>query len=425
MSAATAAPKTAPAGRPAPGPLDHALRVLKAVASLRLTVVLFALGIALIFFGTVAQMDNGVWTVVERYFWSWGVWVPFELFNKVGQVFFDLPRDTHWAGSFPFPGGKLIGGAMLVNLLAAHLVRFKLSWKRSGILLIHGGLILLFFGEFTTREFAVEQRMVIPEGEAVNYTQDARISELAFVDVTNPAAETATVVPEAALKEHAGAGRIADPKLPADVEVLEFMANSEFVPPSKTDPNRATGGIGKDRVARKKPEVSGTDAEQKVDIQSAYVTLYKKGTDQPLGTFLVSAGLTKKQEIEIDGKRYDLALRPRRYYKPYTIHLVKFRFDRYLGTQTPKNYSSEIIVRGDDGSETRTTIKMNEPLRYEGETFYQGGFDPETETTTILQVVKNPGWVIPYVSCAVVTLGLLVHFGIYLTQFLSRRRAAA
>ena len=53
-------------------------------------------------------------------------------------------------GSFPFPGGWLLGSVLLVNLLAAHAIRFKLSWKRSGILLLHAGIILMMIGEFIT-----------------------------------------------------------------------------------------------------------------------------------------------------------------------------------------------------------------------------------------------------------------------------------
>jgi hypothetical protein len=66
---------------------------------------------------------------------------------------------------------------------------------------------------------------------------------------------------------------------------------------------------------------------------------------------------------------------------------------------------------------------MNEPMRYGGETFYQADFDKETEKGTVLQVVRNPAWLIPYISCALVTLGMAVHFGLGLTSFLSRRAA--
>ena len=77
----------------------------------------------------------------------------------------------------------------------------------------------------------------------------------------------------------------------------------------------------------------------------------------------------------------------------------------------------EVVMSG-------VVISMNNPLRYHGETFYQADWNKVTEKGTVLQVVRNPGWLIPYISCVVVTLGLVLHFGIYLTQFLVRRAAA-
>jgi hypothetical protein len=77
----------------------------------------------------------------------------------------------------------------------------------------------------------------------------------------------------------------------------------------------------------------------------------------------------------------------------------------------------------DRGTDREFLIKMNDPLRYAGETFYQADFDKNTEKGTVLQVVRNPGWLIPYVSCFLVTLGLVIHFGLNLTTFLRRRGA--
>ena len=62
---------------------------------------------------------------------------------------------------------------------------------------------------------------------------------------------------------------------------------------------------------------------------------------------------------------------------------------------------------------------MNHPLRYAGETFFQASFKRGDEGT-VLQVVRNPGWLIPYISCAAISLGLLIHFTMVLTKFLSR-----
>ena len=108
--------------------------------------------------------------------------------------------------------------------------------------------------------------------------------------------------------------------------------------------------------------------------------------------------------------------------------MKKFTNDRYVGTNKPKDYRSNIrLVDPEDNTNRETEIYMNTPLRYRGETFYQSGFlDPEETGMkgTILQVVRNPGWLMPYISCGLVSIGMLVHFGIHLVGFLTRRSKA-
>ena len=412
-------------------PLAAAAKVLKPLASLQVTVGLFSLGMVLVFFGTLAQMNKGIWTVVDQYFWSWVVWIPLDLVAKFLQVFFasfGFPRDLSFAGAVPFPGGKLLGGAMLVNLIAAHMLRFRVTWKRSGILLIHSGLILLFVGEFITREYQVEQRMRIEEGQTTNYAEDTRAYELAVIDRSDPAGETVTVIPHIIL---ARGGRIIHPDLPVDIDVLEYMPNSELVKVETVAAgvNRATAGMGTGAVAERRAEVSGVDPNQKIDLPSAYVRLLKKGTEETIGTHLVSIWQSlmslPADRFAVGGKHYGLELRNTRYYKPFSLHLIDFRFDRYVGTNTPKNYSSDVrLVDPERGVDRVQRIAMNEPLAYRGETFYQSSFEPG-ETVTILQVVRNPGELIPYISCVMVSGGMLLHFGIYLFGFLTRPRPAA
>src|SRR5437868_12474643 len=146
---------------PAPWPQGKALlkEMLGPLASLRLTVVLFSLSLVLIFLGTLAQVDQGIFTVLHRYFRTGIAWIPWQVFVRFGQVFFGVPQSVEISGSFPYPGGWLLGGLLLVNLLAAHAVRFKISWKRAGILLIHSGLVIMMLGELVTGLFAVEGKM--------------------------------------------------------------------------------------------------------------------------------------------------------------------------------------------------------------------------------------------------------------------------
>ena len=88
----------------------------------------------------------------------------------------------------------------------------------------------------------------------------------------------------------------------------------------------------------------------------------------------------------------------------------------------PKNFSSLIRLTDPKRNVDREVlIWMNHPLRYAGETFYQASFKPGDQTS-VLEVVRNPGWLIPYISCTLVGLGLLVHFGMHLMTFLGRVR---
>jgi hypothetical protein len=63
---------------------------------------------------------------------------------------------------------------------------------------------------------------------------------------------------------------------------------------------------------------------------------------------------------------------------------------------------------------------MNHPLRYQGLTFYQAGFD-NNDRTTVLQVVQNPSWLVPYIFCALIAFGMLLQFGMHLIGFVRRR----
>ena len=171
-------------------------------------------------------------------------------------------------------------------------------------------------------------------------------------------------------------------------------------------------------MAEERRAGSGTDAGGKVDATAAYVKLTEKGTAKPIGTYLVGIELNP-QKVQVGDKTYELALRFKRTYKPYALTLHEVRFDKYLGTQTAKNYSSDLrLVDPSRGIDRDVKIWMNNPLRFAGETFYQSGVENDI---TILQVVTNAGWMIPYVACMLVGTGMLAQFSGTLVRFLRRR----
>ncbi|HVT27699.1 MAG TPA: cytochrome c biogenesis protein CcsA [Lacipirellulaceae bacterium] len=525
---------------------------LAALASLRLTVVLFALAIFLIFVGTLAQKDHDVWEVVNHlYFNRWIAFVELRPFERLAQIFF---KHVEWnlSGSFPFPGGKLIGILLLANLAAAHSVRFKVAaygrrlaiglatiaaglvltytairsgmnkdvatqlspdfcnllwqvfrgtlaglaiagaygviflrhrmrqfewtvllvfdvliaglsawllahpearlddsgirilWqllkggsagvvlltgcamvfrKRAGIVLLHGGIALMMVGQLLWGISSQESRMTIPQGGTVGYSDDIRSYELAVIDHSPEKTDQVTVVPASLLINNVGQrDAIVDSHLPFKIQVHRWLQNSQIRSVKGKESNPATAGFGLDQIADAAPPTTGVGEDaSKVDFPAAYIELISKDTNKPIGTFLTSEWLNE-QPVKVDGHTYDIALRFKRIYHPYTLTLKKFSFDKYTGTNTAKNYSSLVEFKDPAHNIDREfLIWMNNPLRYEGTTFYQQSFDEATETTTVLQVVSNPSWMTPYVACMLVAIGMLAHFGVVLVRFLRRR----
>jgi hypothetical protein len=264
--------------------------------------------------------------------------------------------------------------------------------------------------------------------------------ELALTDVTDPNTDDTAVVPQRLL---ARGGTIRHDALPVDVEVHEFMKNSDLV-----DPRRANGEnvrvsvMGETWAVVPQPEGAGVDANQREDAPSARVTLKRKDTGAPVGTYVVSLWYYPNfvvrqrqlafppQTFVLDGRTYTVELRPERVYKPYQLTLLDFKHELYLGTNTPKNFESVVRVTDAAGGDAREArIYMNNPLRmapdgstvgliFSGETLYQSSFLPG-DTGTVLQVVQNPGWLLPYVSCVLVFFGMVTHFGMNLINFLS------
>jgi len=415
-------------------------RLIDIFISLRLTVTLLAFAIVLVFIGTLAQVDEGLYNAQARYFRQW--------------LIFGLDVFGHRIPLL-LPGGYLIGTLLLLNLVAAHIYRFQLSVKKIGIQLIHAGVILLLVGQLATDMLAHESQIHFVEGQTKGYAESSRYSELAFTTDSGTGTEEVIAVPGRLL---AGGGEIQDENLPFTIRVKSYWENSEpsfRAPMMKNAPPLTTNGVATSFDFRAAVETKSMDEK---NVPTALIEII--GANGSLGDWVVSDWtsddemvqglqegyarqvgpqmaqkiadqLTQPQSIEAGGKKFTFDLRPERVYFPFSLELLKATHTVYEGTDIPKDFRSQIQLRNPQTGEDREVeISMNHPMRYAGLTFYQYQMDAGQAAreagrvpSSVLQVVHNPSWLTPYVGCALVALGLTTQFMFHLVGFLSKRKA--
>jgi hypothetical protein len=374
--------------------------ILKVLTSLKLTIACLAILMVLVTAATLAQVELGTVGAVNVYMRSWVVW-----WQIPGSVWM-IPV---------FPGGATVGLVLILNLIAAQAARLQLTWSKAGLWIVHLGLILFVAGEFVSSVFQVESQMAIENGQTVNFIE-GRDPELAVIDVTDPARDDVYSISYRALKR---GGAVQIPGTPVSLKIHQFAQNAQLRNRMPQDPpSGATAGVGTGITLVALPPVT---ADNDVDQAAALVEPMAGG--RSYGTWLVSQVLGAPQTFTHEGRTYQLQMRHRRQYLPYTVTLKKFSHDKYAGTEIPKNFSSLVHLSNPTTREERDVlIYMNQPLRYDGMAFYQASFG-KGDTLSVLQVVENPGWLLPYISCVLVAVGLIVHFGISLRRSMKKREA--
>jgi len=410
-------------------------KIVQFFTSLKLTVVLLAFSIVLVFVGTLAQADEGLYGAQAHYFKQWIV-IGANLFgHKIPLL---------------LPGGYLIGTLLLVNLVASHIYRFQLSWKKAGIQIAHAGVIVLLVGQLSTDLLSHEMQMSFTEGETRSYSDSATDFELVF-----QSGNEVTSIPERILKT-GGELAPARTRLPFTIRVKQHWHNSDInfrAPMMQNSPPLAPNGIAANFDFTQKEDVKTMDER---NVPTAVLEFI--GPSGSLGTWVASdwvgdaglvaavrnsftqmgAGMAQKitgelvapQTVNVGGKAFTFTLRPMRIMHPFSITLLKATHTVYPGTDIPKDFRSRVrIDNALTGERREVEISMNHPLRYGGYTYYQYQMNAGAtaqrigETpNSVLSVVRNPGWLTPYIGCAMVGVGLLIQFLQHLTGFVSQPR---
>ncbi|MGE9292044.1 MAG: cytochrome c biogenesis protein ResB, partial [Puniceicoccales bacterium] len=367
-------------------------------SSLWLTVVLLGLSIVLVIFGTLDQVHFGIHETQRRYF---------ESFLAVWQ--------SGWF-MLPMPGGFSLGILLIINLCCAHFRYYRPSWKKAGIAITHLGVVLLLVSGFLVSYLQHESQMAIDEGGRSNYAIDSLSNELVLIDRSNPDYDEYTSIPQSMLRD----GAVIDlPETGLSLKIIDFMPNSGLGTKMQ-NPNGPTPRANRGAATRMGLFAVEKAMDHSPDaVNTATALVEVDGPEGPLGTWLVSNVIDERfpvQTVETGGKTYEIALRFTRTYLPFWLELRDFTHDKYPGTDIPKNFASDVLIHSPGIAPQPALIYMNHPLRHGGYTFYQASFG-NNNTTTVLQVVRNPSWLLPYVAVALVGLGMCIQFLIRLANF--------
>ena len=409
-------------------------KIASLFTSLKLTVTLLSFAIVLVFIGTLAQADDGLYAAQSHFFRQWLV-IGAHLFGR------EIP--------LILPGGYLLGTLLLANLLAAHIYRFQLSTKKIGIMLAHSGVILLLVGQLVTDMLARETQINFAEGETRNYSESTTDYELIFTS-----GNEATAIPAKLLSP---GDTLKIDSLPFAIRVKSFWKNSDVnfrAPMMQNAPPIASNGVALHFDFSPLPDEKTTDRK---NVPTALIELI--GQNGSLGDWVVSdwtgdaamvaglqasyaqqmgPGMAQKissrlaapQAIEFNDKKLTFVLRPMRIRQPFSLTLLQATHTIYAGTDIPKDFRSRVRLQNPKTGENREVeISMNHPLRYAGLTFYQYQMSAGEAVvkagqaqSSVLQVVRNPGWLTPYLGCAMVGAGLVIQFMFHLVGFMAKRK---
>ena len=347
--------------------------------------------IVIVFFGTIAQKDVGLYASQVKYFSSY-----YFLF----------------AGFLPLPGGRITIIIMTVNLASSLFKKNLWKMKKLGIIIVHIGGLLLLIGGGITAKFSAEGNMVIGEGERSDHVDDYHDMELAFVNTSLQDSLEYTIFDAPLLGE---GKRIKYDKLGIQIDIIDHIKNVRIESRISPADSIYKGFLNDFVIIPKQPDKENTQNRPGLIFK---IEGTGKETDGIYGAFL---GQRVPDTFEIGGELFFTEFRRKRTYLPFAIELLDFKKVMHPGTNVAKSFSSEVNLI-ENKIPRRVLIQMNEPLRHRGYTFYQASFvDGLDKETTVLATVKNYGRMFPYISSIIMSIGLLIHLLINLPKMLKKR----
>lgn len=117
--------------------------------------------------------------------------------------------------------------------------------------------------------------------------------------------------------------------------------------------------------------------------------------------------------LTIEGNPYVVRYGLKSYPLGFKVILDKFQVLQYPGTNSPSAFESYVTVENEkSGAKFDAKIHMNNPLDYEGYTFYQSSYqeNPGEPTISIFSVGRDPGTPVKYAGSILMISGIALMF---------------
>lgn len=369
------------------------------------TVLLLLLGI-LTWLATLEQRDSGLYATLNKYFdWKAPIILP-EINGKM------VP--------FPLPGGYWVCALLTVNLALGGILRIRKGLKQLPNIISHSGIIILLIGGGVTHHFSERGNLAVGEGETSNVAEDyfEYVVEVAEIIDNKPTA--IHVIRGAQIEDLGSSSRLFRfPNLPFDLEIGGYRENAQPIALTERAPENGESAAD-GYYLQSKPGEKNAEA----NTAACYAKVVER--DGTRSERIILAGASFHPYTLRHGNRiFTLDMRKRLWVMPFDLTLNKFTAEFYPGTTRPKKFISQ-VTRTENGLKADATIQMNEPLRYEGLTFFQASYGPPgagpgQKLYSVFEVVKNPADKWPEYSLWVVVVGLTLQFGLKLVLFIRSR----
>lgn len=378
------------------------------LAGFHLATVLLLVLLLLTWLATLEQIDQGLHYTLNKYF-SWKS--PYIIPTINGKIVPVL-----------LPGGYYVCALLLVNMILGGVVRIRKTPLQIGNLIAHFGIIFMLIAGGVAHHFEIRGNMAIGEGEMSDVAEDYTEYVIEVAEVIDGKRETFHVIRGEFLTDlKNGKNRTFDFEgIPFSLVIGGYSKN--VAPVSIGDRAPEKGELVADGfyLFENEPE---KEAER--NIAGAYGK-YVLENGEVSDPFIITAASFHPQTIKVGERLFTVDMRKRLWPMPFQVKLDKFTADFHPGTSRPAEFISD-IRRVENGQESTVRIEMNEPMRYEGLTFFQASYGPEgakpgEKMYSIFEIVRNPADKWPEYSLYIVAVGMLITF---LTKLFGHLSAAA